>query len=427
MRIALTNEFFPPAAPGGAEWSMFELAQTLSEAGHHVVVITPNYGHSAYELEGKVAIYRYAFPRKLKSERQLPGFIWYSNPFFYLYSAIQIYRIARKEKLQLIHAQNKYSLPGSWLAARALGIPVVTTIRDTSHICRIAVCLLKHDQVPSDCGMTKLLRECSEEYYKDYYPKKSVYLHLKDKIWQVYHWWDAHFRRFFLNSSDAVVSVSNALLEIYKNSRTIRSEKVHSQAVYNIARVMQNSKSRNIREQYDLGDSPIVLFAGKFSKGKGSDDFVEAAEQLYRSGIKATFILLGSGKSILKSDAIKTFSQLSHNETLQFISESSVIVVPSVWPEPLSRVILESLSFGKPIVGTRVGGTPEAVIDGFNGFLVPKNDPAAIVNAIEKILRDAELSARMSRNSLRMAQETFGQAIICNQVEKLYQKCVGHK
>jgi glycosyltransferase involved in cell wall biosynthesis len=84
-----------------------------------------------------------------------------------------------------------------------------------------------------------------------------------------------------------------------------------------------------------------------------------------------------------------------------------VIVVPSIWPEPLSRVLLEAMRMGRPVVATAVGGTPEAVEHGVTGFLVPRQDPEALAKATVELLLDPALRARMGAAAAERAGSVF--------------------
>ena len=65
MNVCLVNEYFPPFAPGGAEWSLEALARALARRGHRVTVVTPNWGAALREESVGVRIVRFAFPKKL--------------------------------------------------------------------------------------------------------------------------------------------------------------------------------------------------------------------------------------------------------------------------------------------------------------------------------------------------------------------------
>jgi len=70
-------------------------------------------------------------------------------------------------------------------------------------------------------------------------------------------------------------------------------------------------------------------------------------------------------------------------------------------------VYLEAGAFGKPVVGTRSGGVPEAVVDGETGLLVPPDDSAAAAEVITVLLRDRDLAARLGANGHRRTVEEF--------------------
>jgi glycosyltransferase involved in cell wall biosynthesis len=86
-----------------------------------------------------------------------------------------------------------------------------------------------------------------------------------------------------------------------------------------------------------------------------------------------------------------------HEQTASYYSKSYIYVHPSVWDEPMALPLFEATASGLPVIATRTGGTPEVVVHGKTGLLVPPNDPEALAGAIGQLLDDPGLRDRMSR------------------------------
>jgi glycosyltransferase involved in cell wall biosynthesis len=92
-----------------------------------------------------------------------------------------------------------------------------------------------------------------------------------------------------------------------------------------------------------------------------------------------------------------------------------VLVAPSTKPETFCRVIAEAQAAGLAVIGTRVGGLPEAFLPGISGVLVPPGDAAALGRAIENVLGDLAQRARLAASGQRNAQIRFGSTLIAEQ------------
>jgi glycosyltransferase involved in cell wall biosynthesis len=82
-------------------------------------------------------------------------------------------------------------------------------------------------------------------------------------------------------------------------------------------------------------------------------------------------------------------------------------VHPAVWPEPFSRVPLEAAAFARPVVGTRIGGTPEAVDEKSTGLLVERGDAPALARALEELLANPELRLSLGRQASETTLRKF--------------------
>ena len=100
---------------------------------------------------------------------------------------------------------------------------------------------------------------------------------------------------------------------------------------------------------------------------------------------------------------------------LEAMASSAALVMPSRISgkgdrDGIPNVILEAMAVGRPVVATRVSGIPEAVQDGVTGILTPPDDPAALTDALERIIADRSTAARMGDAARKFAEEEFGLA-----------------
>jgi glycogen synthase len=420
MRICLANEYFPPFAPGGAEWSMDALARSLAKRGHDILLVTPNFGAAPDERRDGLHIVRFPFPVRLPPGRASAPSKWLANPATYLYAAWQLSRIARRERVDLIHVQNKQMLIPGVLAGWRLDIPVALTIRDGSIIDAAPMCLHHGDRMPQDCGVPKLWRECSEEYFSLYV--KNPRRKLRSKIAFLYFWLDSRLKQRFLRRLDAVVGVSEGILDIYRRSGMLEGVR-RVRAVYNLPpppRAPDAAAVETLRGRLGLAGRPVVLYVGKFSPGKGSADLLAASRQVVRRFPDAVFLFVGEGDLGEALPHVRRLGALPNHEVLALYPLADIVVVPSVVPDALSRVLLEAMAMGRPVIATRVGGTPELVVDGKTGLLVERADPPGLARALERLLGDAELRVSLGAAAMRHVDERSGRGSSVDQLLALY-------
>jgi glycosyltransferase involved in cell wall biosynthesis len=83
-------------------------------------------------------------------------------------------------------------------------------------------------------------------------------------------------------------------------------------------------------------------------------------------------------------------------------------------------VLLEAMAVKCPIVATGVGGVPEVILDGITGILVPPKDPAQLAQAILKLIKDPQLSARLAEGGYQRLKTHFDIQITVSKTELLY-------
>ena len=419
MTICLVTEYFPPHAPGGAEWSTEALARALAERGHRVLVVTPNYGAAGREERDGFTVFRFPFPVKRRPGRGTVPARYLANPVFYLYAGLVVARIARREKAALVHVQNKHMLIPGALARALTGVPVITTIRDGSIIDAAPMCLHHGDRMPVDCGVAKLWGECSVEYFDLYVKGRRT--RLAAKLAFLHGWLDARLKQRFLRRVDAVVAVSQGILDVYRRSGLLdgvpRLRVVHTVP---LLAAPPPEAVEGVRRRLGLGGRRLVLYVGKLSPGKGAADLVEAARRVAPAVPDALFVFVGEGELSRPEPFIRRLGPLPNREVLALYPLADVVVVPSVIPDALSRVILEAMSAGRPVIATRVGGTPELVLDGKTGLLVERNDPAGLAAALLAILRDDALRGALGVAGRRHLESLSGQGGSLDRLLEVY-------
>ena len=144
-------------------------------------------------------------------------------------------------------------------------------------------------------------------------------------------------------------------------------------------------------------EPPHVLFVGRVSEEKGVRELVAATEGMAR-------VVVGDGPlRDLVPDAV---GFVPPSELGPYFERAAVVVCPSR-REGYGVVAREAMAYGRPVVATAVGGLVDAVEDGVTGLLVPPRDPVALRRALERLLGDAELRARLGSAARDAARERF--------------------
>jgi len=170
------------------------------------------------------------------------------------------------------------------------------------------------------------------------------------------------------------------------------------------------------REEMRLdANRPVVGMVANLNRPvKGADYFVETAARILHEEPATQFLLVGgSGDPAHMRRRIEELgiARAMHfagfrDDVAPFYALMDISILTSL-SEGLSITLLESMSWGLPIVATRVGGNPEVVADADTGYLVPPRDPAAMMRRIVELLRDRELRLRMGRRARERYEAEF--------------------
>jgi glycosyltransferase involved in cell wall biosynthesis len=241
----------------------------------------------------------------------------------------------------------------------------------------------------------------------------------------VSHGWTAETRnvrlyeacdRWALRRMDAVVGVSAAqALKLRKAG--VRDERIHiiRNALAAPPAPLANPVMRaSLEALFPRPPSYIVGAAGRLSYEKGFDQLVLAAAQVVQRDPNVGFVLFGEGiqrealsASIEACGLTKSFVLAGFRSDLeQVLPNLDVVVLPSR-TEGLPVIALEAMAARVPVVATAVGGTPEALVDGICGYLVPPENPEALANRLLDVLASDERRAEMGARGRERVLSTF--------------------
>ncbi len=183
-----------------------------------------------------------------------------------------------------------------------------------------------------------------------------------------------------------------------------------------------------IREQCGISaDAPVIGVLARLSEQKGLTYLIAAAPAILAQHPQTHIVLVGDGP--LREDLVDQARSLGveqrvhfvgyRSNTVEFLRAMDLFVLPSLY-EGMPLSILEAMGAGLPVVATAVDGTPEAVVDGETGYLVPPADPAALATAVNRMLGDRVLAASMGRNGRARAEAHFSETALIDRLGRAY-------
>lgn len=399
MKIAFVIEYFPPFAAGGSEWSTYYLAKELSKLGQQIVVVTPNYGAKKEEKISSIKILRYPIYLKLKNANKLPGHFTLTNPIWIIWTALNLFLILKKEKPDIIHIHGKYSLPSIFLANLFLKKPLVATVRDYMPICNYGICLMSSDKA---CNFKDYFFKDLKMYMNIYMTRKDVLSFFKNLLFAIWGRISKNVLKFSLNHMNYVTCLSRKQRNILlKNGVKTPLSYIYTNYIFD--KLDKIIGSRNI------------LFVGRLTYGKGIGLFLSAIPRVKTKFKGATFTIIGDGplaRDVLRATntdkCIKYIPHVNHSKLKKTFRESLLLVVPSIWPDPLPRVAMEAISTGTPVVATNAGGLPEIVKNNMYGYISKKN-PTDLANKILLAIKNEQtLRGRITADFDKL-KENYGQ------------------
>ena len=366
MKILYINSLYSPYIEGGAEISLKLIVEGMSSKEYEVAVLSlsPDKGLKE-ELVNGVRVYRAGlenlyWPYVKTKPGKFKRFLWHIKDRYNQNMADHLQDVLQKEKPDIVSCHNLAGWSVAvWDVIHAAGIPIVQVLHDMYLLC-------------ANSNMFKSDLPCTTQCFSCHVLRKS---HL-EKSKQV----------------DAVVGISKNILERFIGHGYFPSAKKF--VIHNTRKIAPSTD----RRRRQSGDPLRIGYIGTLSAIKGIEWLIE---QFQAVDIPATLVIAGRGKADyeekLKSMVHKPgISFLGFMPSAEFYRMVDVVVVPSLWQEPLGMVAIEALANNIPVIANKSGGLQETVIDGINGLYCYASSPGSLGQTIVRLYQEPDLYNRLS-------------------------------
>ncbi len=185
---------------------------------------------------------------------------------------------------------------------------------------------------------------------------------------------------------------------------------------------------QRIRQELGLAPAaPVIGVIGRVHPVKGQKLMIRALPQVLRQCPEAMLVIVGDGPDYEGCVALVKELGLGarvcftgqRDDIPDLLAAVDLVVVPSLWAEPLGFVALEAMAAARPVVAFQTGGLPEIILDDETGYLVPPADREALARTVGKLAGQPELRQRLGANAARWARRFSIQHHV-RQLEDIY-------
>ncbi|WP_455393135.1 glycosyltransferase family 4 protein [[Eubacterium] cellulosolvens] len=390
MDVLQTCIRFPPA-PGGAETHVLEISKLLKARDYNVTVFTS-------DLYKEVP-----FTRKTNWEPKIQGI------------PVQRFRA--------------FSMPGElhYIFIPSLAKAILKVKTDLIHAHSYG-----YFQV-NISGLNKRLRDTPFVLTPHFHPPWSMWG--GDRRKQLRKIYDKIFAPAVLNAVDRIIGVSHHEMELLQEIIKIDPDKIrYIPNGIDFSRFQPVPKPDEFLAKYKPKGN-IILYVGRLASNKGLEVLIKAAPQVLSDHPKTTFVFVGEDEG-MKGALVSQAKKLGISQNILFtghikdeglflsaFAACDVFVLPSEY-EAFGIVLLEAMACKKPVIGTHVGGVPEAIGDEGAGVVVEYNDAKALAKEINRLLADKNLTKKMGAIGRKRVKKNFTWESVVDQIEQVYAELI---
>jgi glycosyltransferase involved in cell wall biosynthesis len=381
---------------GGAETYNLEVGKKLQEFGHTVEYF------GMFDEKNTVGNSLGVYTDNLDFHGH--GLHNLTYPFKIIYSKEakrKIQEVLRDFKPDVVHLNNiNYQLTPSIIdGIKEMNIPMVQTLHDPQLVCpnhmmfipgKKEVC----DKCVEHSAIHCLLNKCIHDS-----AVKSVFGAIEGTTYK---------HRDTYEKIDKLICPSEFI-----ERNTLRDKRFQGKTI-----MLRNFVT--IKEVPNVEKEDYVLYFGRLSDEKGIDLIIEAAKKLP----EVKFVMAGGGPKEADISPIENIEYVgfkSGDDLAELITRARVAVFPSILNENSPLSVLESISFGTPVIGSLLGGIPELIENGKTGLIMEHLTPADLAEKIQRVMSDDKLASELSKNCLEARDTMMGKDEYIEEILKIYE------
>jgi glycosyltransferase involved in cell wall biosynthesis len=402
MKIVLANNYY--YLRGGSERVFLDEMEILKKYGHEVAPFSrcfdKNYNAIYSEYFAPPIEYENAsFLEKVRASFKLIYSFETKNSFGKLLSCFTP---------ELVHAHNIYGRLTSSIVdeAKKHDVPVVMTLHDYKLICP-SYLMLDDGMVCEGCLDGSFYKCALNRCHKGSFSSSVIYT------------LEAYFNRLFKKYEHVsyFISPSRFLLNKLIEAGMPRKKMIHIPNFLDVD---------NFQDSYKNNGS--ILFVGRLSREKGVRTLLRAVK-----GLEIPVRIVGEGplgeefKAFTKTEGmgnVKFEGYKSGDELKEAFRDASFLVFPSEWYENAPMTILEAFAYGKPVIGSRIGGIPEMIVEGETGLLFQTGDHLELREKIRYLFSNPQKIQEMGKKAREKIEKGHNAEMHYNKLMEVYQKAL---
>lgn len=396
LNIVLISQGYPPNQTDGISRYNSVLAKELAKMGHHVFVITKRKEESeAIDYEKNVWIYNHN-PKKFYSAiSEFEKLNQISAHCKSVYKRVE--QLNKKNKIDIILSP-VFDVEGYLLELKKIA-PVIVTL------------------------MSPLKKVVETQWFNSYHESFEIIYEMEKSS---------------ILMADGVMSISNAIKDTfhkYYDINWIDYEKKKPAIVLPLG--VDEDLFKNV-QKIKSDKSVNILFVGRLERRKGIDLLLSIIPNILKRFDNVEFTIVGNDKILHENkinykeeflkihkgkdylSRVKFYGYVSDEELARLYSECDIFVAPSRY-ESFGIIFIEAMANGKPVVGTNVGGIPEIIMNGENGFLFDNESTKDLQEKLEVLIQNKEMRLRMGQKGLEILKNKFSANLMAkNFIELVY-------